>query len=98
MCRKVKKALSVTEYSKNKSEAYFSQGWTGSVDMANVFNRFFHSVFSPPDLLLPTNFTPQASANANCLSSIQLTSIEVAEVLQSKQGVRPDQDTQQTST
>ena len=52
-----------------------------SVEKANVFNRFFHSVFSPPDLLPPTNFTASASANTNCLSSIQLTPDEVAEVL-----------------
>ena len=50
-----------------------------SVEKANVFNRFFHSVYLPPDLLPPTNFTP--SANANCLLSIQLTPDEVAEVL-----------------
>ena len=50
-----------------------------SVEKANVFNRFFHSVYFPPDLLPPTNFTP--SANANCLLSIQLTPDEVAEVL-----------------
>ena len=52
-----------------------------SVEKANVFNRSFHSVFSPPDLLPPTNFTASASANTNCLSSIQLTPDEVAEVL-----------------
>ena len=51
-----------------------------SVEKANVFNRFFHSV-SPPDQLPPANFTPSASANTNCLSSIQLTPDEVAEVL-----------------
>ena len=51
------------------------------MEKANVFNRFFHSVFSPPDLLPPTNFTASASANTNCLSSIQLTPDEVAEVL-----------------
>ena len=53
------------------------------MEKANVFNRFFHSVFSPPDLLPPTNFTASASANTNCLSSIQLTPDELAEVLRS---------------
>ena len=52
------------------------------MEKANVFNRFFHLVFSPPDLLppRPTNFTPPASAIANCLSSIHLTSVGVAEL------------------
>ena len=51
------------------------------MEKANVFNRFFHSDFSTPDLLPPTNFTASASVNTNCLSSIQLTPDEVAEVL-----------------
>ena len=49
-----------------------------SVEKANVFNRFFHPVFSPPD---PTSFTPSAKAKGNCLPSVQLTLAEVAEVL-----------------
>ena len=72
-----------------------------SVEKANVFNRFFHSVFSPPDLIPPTNFTASASANTNCLSSIQLTPDTVAEVLRNldpNKACGPGQHTQQTFT
>ena len=52
-----------------------------SVEKTNILNRFFHSVFNPPNLHPPTKFTTPDRGNSECLSNIHLEVAEVSKVL-----------------
>ena len=54
---------------------------TNSRIKANLFNKFFHSVFSPGNVDPPSTFSTSMESSCNKLSDIDLTISEVAAVL-----------------
>jgi hypothetical protein len=68
----------------NQSPNFIRNGQSFTTDSrikANLFNKFFHSVFSPGNVDPPSTFSTSMESSCNKLSDIDLTISEVAAVL-----------------